>query len=50
VCAAHAKIFAAIEAGDAELARKRVERDVRAYGVILEAAMAAAMADEQATE
>lgn len=47
VCLAHAKIFEAIEAGDAELARKRVERDVRAYGVILEAAIAAALANEQ---
>ncbi|WP_188763899.1 FadR/GntR family transcriptional regulator [Sandarakinorhabdus glacialis] len=32
---AHARIFAAIEAGDAELARSRVERDVQAYASIL---------------
>ena len=39
---AHARIFAAIEAGDAELARRRVERDVQAYASILAAAVAAA--------
>ena len=39
---AHARIFAAIEAGDAELARRRVERDVQAYATILAAAVAAA--------
>jgi DNA-binding FadR family transcriptional regulator len=44
VIMAHAKILEAIEAGDAALARRRVERDVQAYGVILEAALAAASA------
>jgi GntR family transcriptional regulator, transcriptional repressor for pyruvate dehydrogenase complex len=39
---AHARILEAIEAGDAELARRRVEKDVRAYGSILAAALAAA--------
>lgn len=49
VIVAHAKILAAIEAGDPALARRRVERDVQAYGVILEAALAAASdTDEQA--
>lgn len=38
---AHSRIFEAIEAGDAELARRRVERDVKAYALILEAALAA---------
>ena len=39
---AHARILEAIEAGDADLARRRVERDVQAYASILEAALAAA--------
>ncbi len=39
---AHARILEAIEAGDAELARNRVERDVQAYAQILAAAVAAA--------
>ena len=38
---AHARIFEAIEAGDAELARRRVERDVKAYAAILAATLAA---------
>ena len=38
---AHSRIFAAIEAGDAELARRRVERDVQAYAAILAATVAA---------
>jgi GntR family transcriptional regulator, transcriptional repressor for pyruvate dehydrogenase complex len=42
VRAAHGRILQAIEAGDAEVARRRVERDVRAYGEILDAALAAA--------
>ena len=50
VCYAHAKILEAIEAGDAELARRRVERDVKAYAVILEAALAAAIVGEEPTE
>lgn len=45
VCVAHRKILEAIEAGDADLAKRRVERDVQAYGRILEAAMAAADAE-----
>ncbi|WP_295525672.1 FadR/GntR family transcriptional regulator [Novosphingobium sp. Chol11] len=50
VILAHAKILEAIEAGDAALARRRVERDVQAYAVILEAALAAAAAaSEDAT-
>lgn len=48
VIVAHAKILEAIEAGDAALARRRVERDVQAYGVILEAALAAVTASEDA--
>jgi GntR family transcriptional regulator, transcriptional repressor for pyruvate dehydrogenase complex len=47
---AHARILEAIEAGDAELARSRVERDVQAYAAILAATLAAAagvsLADE----
>ena len=39
---AHSRIFEAIEAGDAELARSRVERDVQAYARILETALVAA--------
>jgi GntR family transcriptional regulator, transcriptional repressor for pyruvate dehydrogenase complex len=45
---AHGRILEAIEAGDADLARRRVERDVQAYGQILEAALAAAGAGETA--
>lgn len=50
VCIAHRRILEAIEAGDAESARRRVERDVQAYGRILDDAMAAAasaQADDQ---
>ena len=39
---AHARILEAIAAGDADLARRRVERDLKAYGEILEAAAVAA--------
>ena len=39
---AHHRILEAIEAGDAEVARRRVERDVLAYAEILEAAALAA--------
>ena len=39
---AHARILEAIEAGDADLARNRVERDVQAYASILAASLAAA--------
>ena len=39
---AHARILEAIEAGDADLARSRVERDVQAYAAILAATLAAA--------
>lgn len=42
VLRAHAKILEAIESGDAELARIRVERDVQAYATILAATLAAA--------
>jgi len=42
---AHARILEAIEAGDAALAHRRVERDVQAYAVILETALAAAGED-----
>ncbi len=42
VRAAHRRLLEAIEAGDAEKARRRSERDIQAYGVILEAALAAA--------
>ena len=41
---AHSRILEAIAAGDADLARRRVERDVQAYAAILEAALAAAAA------
>ncbi len=47
---AHTRILEAIEAGDAELARRRVERDVQAYASILEAALAAAAGESAATE
>lgn len=50
VCAAHRKILEAIESGDAGLARRRVERDVQAYGRILDAAMAAAEQGQAAQE
>lgn len=50
VLRAHAKILEAIESGDADLARTRVERDVQAYAAILAATLAAAagiiLADE----
>lgn len=48
VCIAHARILEAIEAGDADRARGRVERDVQAYALILQAAVVtgAATADE----
>lgn len=39
---AHGRILEAIEAGDAELARRRVERDVQAYAEILATTLAAA--------
>lgn len=39
---AHHRILEAIEAGDGDLARRRVERDVQAYAKYLEAALAAA--------
>lgn len=42
VVRAHERILEAIEAGDAEAARRRVERDVQAYATFLEAAVAAA--------
>lgn len=42
VLRAHAKILEAIESGDADLARTRVERDVQAYAAILAATLAAA--------
>ena len=45
---AHSRIFEAIEAGDAELARRRVERDVQAYALILEAALAAVASEDSA--
>lgn len=38
---AHTRILEAIEAGDADLARRRVERDVQAYANILAATLAA---------
>ena len=47
---AHTRIFEAIEAGDADLARRRVERDVQAYALILEAALAAAAGEELASD
>ena len=47
---AHSRIFEAIEAGDADLARRRVERDVQAYALILEAALAAATGEESASD
>ena len=47
---AHARILEAIEAGDAELARRRVERDVQAYASILEATLAVPAAEEPADE
>lgn len=45
---AHSRILEAIESGDADLARRRVERDVQAYASILEAALAAAAASATA--
>ncbi len=47
---AHARILEAIEAGDADLARRRVERDVQAYATILAATLAAAAGVALATE
>ncbi len=47
---AHARILEAIEAGDADLARRRVERDVQAYATILEAVLAAAADVSSASE
>lgn len=44
VCVAHRRILEAIEAGDAERARRRAERDVQAYKRILDAATAVATA------
>lgn len=41
VCRAHHRILEAIESGDADLARRRVERDVQAYALALEAAVTA---------
>jgi GntR family transcriptional repressor for pyruvate dehydrogenase complex len=41
---AHRRILAAIEAGDADAARRRAERDVQAYAQHLEAALAACAA------
>ena len=46
---AHARILEAIEAGDADLAYRRVERDVQAYASIL-ASLAAAAEAKSATE
>lgn len=48
VCIVHRRILEAIEAGDPERVRRRVERDVQAYGRILEAAMAASTGAESA--
>lgn len=46
---AHSRIFEAIEAGDTELARSRVERDVQAYARILETALAAVASEASAS-
>jgi DNA-binding FadR family transcriptional regulator len=40
VCLAHAKILEAIVAGDSDKARRRVERDVQAYALILQSSVA----------
>lgn len=48
VTRAHRRILDAIEAGDAERARHRVERDVEAYGVALEAAVSFAAGKQAA--
>lgn len=48
VCHAHQRILEAIEAGDADLARRRVERDVQAYALILETALAEKAAEDAA--
>jgi DNA-binding FadR family transcriptional regulator len=45
VCLAHGKILEAIEAGDSDKARRRVERDVQAYALILRASIAAEETD-----
>ena len=47
---AHGRILEAIEAGDADLARRRVEKDVQAYATILEAALAAGSNATSASE
>ncbi len=47
---AHMRILEAIEAGDADLARRRVERDVQAYASILAATVAAATGEALANE
>jgi GntR family transcriptional repressor for pyruvate dehydrogenase complex len=44
---AHRRILAAIEAGDAESARRRVERDVQAYALILVNAVASGAAADK---
>lgn len=50
VCIVHRRILEAIEARDVEGVRRRVERDVQAYGRILEARMAASSGAELADE
>lgn len=50
VLRAHAKILEAIESGDADLARTRVQRDVQAYATILAATLAAAAGIKLADE
>ena len=47
---AHVRILEAIEAGDADLARRRVKRDVQAYAAILAATLAAAATEKSADE
>lgn len=47
---AHDRILEAIEAGDAGLARSRVERDVRAYASILATTLASAAVEKSADE
>ena len=44
---AHRRILQAIDDGDAETARRRVERGVQAYGAHLEAALANALAQDR---
>jgi GntR family transcriptional repressor for pyruvate dehydrogenase complex len=48
VCLAHRKILEAIEAGEADRARRRVEIDIEAYARILEAAAAGTSTDKAA--